>query len=155
MGIKRKINMFGTLCFSLLLLSNHTTIGIVEHNSIKEEMEKAVHNKIDEIPNIIQLLKSRFDGRSPCGCNDQNNLSLPIICSAIQVALYLWVFCYFSWDFLLSFKIIEGTFIEDIIIFMVSLCIYPMNLLYMLGVILKCDWTDSPYPPGLLPLIRE
>lgn len=91
MRLKRKIIIFCSISIILLLFSTHTTIGVVEHNIINNEVERLVIQY--EKRTIIQSLQDRIRYTSLCDCEDEKR-DTPLICSMLFILFIVPYFFY-------------------------------------------------------------
>lgn len=149
MKLKRKTIVLCSIGVILLFLSTQTTTGLVEYSIIKEKAEGLVDGH--EYNAYIKTSKKLLRDFSYCGCENLINLNFSILCGVLLIAAYFFAFWYTILDMLYFAMgdIIEDTVIEDIFLCILELSTLPMYLLYFLGLILNCDWADSPYPPSM------
>jgi len=139
MRVKRKTIIFCSINIVLLLLSTHTTIGVVEYNSINNERERLVIEY--EERTIIQLLKNRLRYTSPCGCEDEERDN-SLICSIlfmlfiVPYSFYILLLSLF-WGYLIIMNILE-----------IILTITGLPFLRLAEEI-NCEWTNN-FPLQLL-----
>jgi len=136
MRIKRNTIILGSIGVVLLLLSTQTTIAVVQHKSVKNEVEGVV-NEYD-VYTIIELLKDRLENREQCGCEEKGEWEFPIICSI----LYLIILPFFSFFLFFGLMAFYGHIHKIYYLFMPLAFLFyiPVALLNRMAWELNCFW---------------
>jgi hypothetical protein len=137
--LKRKSIALCSIGITLLILSTHTTIGLVEKNYIEEDITEKIDSL--DIDIVYQVFNTLVDDESSCDCEQEEGEN-PLICGLLLVLFAIPYTIYL----VLLYLFYGSVFIMAVL--QIFLAIFGIPFLRLAEAI-GCGWTEE-YPSQIL-----